>query len=72
MTIRFCTDFQKPFMMVNPLLRNTLQKINFLKWLAYNKINILNVAGPRESNAPGIREETIHWLEYVFEEKSEA
>ena len=32
------------------------------QWLAANRIRILNVAGPRESQQPGIHEQACEWL----------
>jgi len=36
--------------------------LNFKFWMTQNKIEILNIAGPRESFAPGIFEETLNIL----------
>jgi hypothetical protein len=34
----------------------------FRRWLEANRIRVLNVAGPRESNAPGIHEQARAFL----------
>jgi hypothetical protein len=39
-------------------------------WLFSNSINVLNVAGPRESQAPGIYDKTVALLDAVFSELS--
>jgi len=37
-----------------------------LEWIQNNNINVLNVAGPRESNAPGIYQQSFELLNGVF------
>jgi len=39
----------------------------FDNWFAKNKINTLNIAGPRESNQPGIYSEALNTLDKLFE-----
>jgi hypothetical protein len=36
------------------------------RWLDENKIRVLNVAGPRESSAPGIYDEALAYLTRLF------
>jgi len=38
----------------------------FDNWLEKNKINILNIAGPRESKQPGIHSEALNTLDQLF------
>jgi len=38
----------------------------FNYWLEKNKINTLNIAGPRESNQPGIYSESLNTLDRIF------
>jgi len=42
----------------------------FKRWLTANKINHLNVAGPRESNSPGIYNFALEVLTGLFLEKT--
>jgi hypothetical protein len=39
------------------------QAIDVIKWLCENQIQVLNIAGPRESKIPGIYEKTKAFLE---------
>ncbi len=41
----------------------------FRNWLHKNSINALNIAGPRESNQPGIYSETLNILDELLAEK---
>lgn len=36
--------------------------LNIHSWLLDNKVKKLNIAGPRESNSPGIYDATLHFL----------
>ena len=38
----------------------------FKNWLIYNRVSVLNIAGPRESFAPGIYNETLNLLEELI------
>lgn len=37
------------------------------QWLAANRIRILNVAGPRESQQPGIHDQACEWLSRLLD-----
>jgi len=52
LTIAFAMDMEKPCIVIN--LKNPAEYELPLKWINDNKIFKLNVAGPRESNFPGI------------------
>lgn len=43
---------------------NNLQKIS--NWINFNYLEIINIAGPRESNSPGIYMKTLHFLEEIL------
>ena len=46
------------------------QKLSFAvveQWLLDNRIQVLNIAGPRESQQPGICEQTREWLSGLLE-----
>lgn len=51
-TIRCCVELQKPYILINPFAIDAANDI-FL-FLKNNEVEILNVAGNRESIAPGI------------------
>lgn len=55
----------KPFFIIHeePEMVNTQA---FEKWFCENKINVLNVAGPRESSAPGIYSKALEVLNQLF------
>ncbi len=40
---------------------------SFHRWLKHNNINSLNIAGPRESHAPGIYDQTLQLMDKLFE-----
>ena len=44
---------------------DNLQKI--IKWVDGEKIKIMNIAGPRESQSPGIYDSSFNFLSKVFE-----
>ena len=46
-------------------------KKEFITWLIDNKIKVLNVAGKRESNNPGITLAVMHFLVYCLEDERE-
>ena len=48
-------------------LTHNPERSDVIGWIAENEIRILNVAGPRESEAPGIYEAARVFLEEVFE-----
>jgi len=55
-TLEYCEKYNKPYIM-NPLLPVLLSD-----WLVENNIEVLNVAGNRESKAPGIQAETCIFM----------
>lgn len=63
-TMEFCKQQNKPFLEVD--LSNRIDKTAFENWLNSNQIKMLNIAGSRESNSPGIYNETRVLLEYLF------
>ena len=50
----------RPFFVVNLLSKPHFDSVHY--WLEYEKIGILNVAGPRESRVPGIRSMAMAYL----------
>ena len=50
LTKEFCIQQRKPLIIINILNESKSDWLNFNNWLKDNSINILNVAGPRESD----------------------
>ena len=63
-TIECAKRYQRPMFVCDAVDPIANEKIR--EWLMANQITTLNVAGPRESNAPGIGEETYALLKQVF------
>ena len=51
LTLSYAKKYIKPYLIIN---MNKVDYENINKWLLKNKPKILNIAGPRESNYPGI------------------
>ena len=60
LTYRFVLQYAKPFLLVD--LEAPLDRAGLLAWIAGEHVESLNVAGPRESSAPGIERETREFL----------
>jgi hypothetical protein len=60
LTISLCKLHHKPFMVID--LSNEDQKRDLLQWIKENKINVLNLAGSRESFSPGIWKKAYQFL----------
>jgi len=65
LTQRLCRRIGKPFLRVAIDHRSNAQE-QIISWLGLVKPRVLNVAGPRESNAVGIQEQTRALLTAVF------
>ena len=63
-TIELCIQNNKSFIEIE--LTKRVEKAKFNHWLISNNIKTLNIAGSRESNCPGIYDETTPLLEYLF------
>ena len=64
-TVEMAYKYEKPFYMVN-LTQNAMPDI-VDHWLRRFKVQILNIAGPRESNCPGIYDRASTYLNTLFE-----
>jgi predicted Rossmann fold nucleotide-binding protein DprA/Smf involved in DNA uptake len=62
LTRRHCIKMNKPLYIYRLNQQNSLQNENFNNWINENSINILNVAGNRESETPGIYQLTYQAL----------
>ncbi|MCK4664065.1 MAG: putative molybdenum carrier protein [Bacteroidales bacterium] len=66
LTQELCLKNNKPFLLLNITEFIELSKKVFPEWLENNKLNTLNIAGPRESNCPGIQSKTKEFLKMLF------
>lgn len=64
LTISFISYYKKLFLDCNPMEKNIHEKI--VHWIKSNKIEVLNIAGPRESSYPGIYKKVYPILNKVF------
>jgi len=64
-TIEFCIINDKPVLEID--LSEQFDLARAERWLIEHNIRILNIAGPRESNAPGIYSVTRKFLRLLFE-----
>jgi hypothetical protein len=69
LTFSWCSEYARPCFKfdVADLSRINRQQLTELSnWIDNNKIEVLNVAGNRESNSPGIQIYTLTLLERLF------
>jgi hypothetical protein len=64
-TIEYCIQFEKPHFVID--LGRKFKAADFAVWLHENRIETLNVAGPRESKQCGIARQAQYALEELFE-----
>ncbi|MEE4196928.1 MAG: putative molybdenum carrier protein [Bacteroidales bacterium] len=64
-TIDLCKKYHKP-LFFSGISRQKESRILFLSWLSSGQINVLNIAGNRESQSPGIEEKTYRILEFLL------
>ena len=65
LTMDLCSDYNKPLLVID--LENSVLTDRLINWIQNQQINILNIAGPRESNSPGIYDKSLKLLELIFE-----
>lgn len=65
LTLAFTTQGNKPCLVID-LLERCTQSV--YEWLQHHGIKVLNIAGPRESQQPGIYAEAVIFLEQVLDE----
>lgn len=69
-TIECARKHAKPFHIVN-LNANVEDTVSSaIAWLQHNRIATLNIAGPRESEHPGIYQLAYNWLQLFFQKLS--
>ena len=61
-TLDYCARLKKPFYAVNPSVELAKGAWELREWLAMYQPAVLNVAGNRESVAPGIHDEVVRVL----------
>ncbi len=64
LTIKLAQKHKKPHLVKDLFARKGLAPVRI--WLEVNRIKVLNVAGPRESEVPGIHDRAIEFLEELF------
>jgi hypothetical protein len=64
LTIKWARRLKKPCILIDLFQKTDPLKV--LDWLRDHHIQILNVAGPREGEAPGIYEKALSFLREVF------
>jgi putative molybdenum carrier protein len=65
-TVEIAESMRRPILVVDITDRNRDPVAEIVGWIEQVKPQILNVAGPRESGAPGITEEVFHILKDAF------
>lgn len=65
LTIRFAQKYKKPYLTVD--LSEEGDPETTREWLEANQIKVLNIAGLRESELPGIYHRTVQFLREVFD-----
>jgi hypothetical protein len=64
LTKKFCLQYQKPFLEID--LGRDYRPEEIAHWLDDKRIETLNIAGPRESQSPGIYIATMELLNSVY------
>lgn len=64
LTISLCKLYHKPYLIADLARENAETEV--IHWIEENKIDILNVAGNRESVSPGINIRTYKFLVTIF------
>ncbi|TAK78497.1 MAG: molybdenum cofactor carrier [Gammaproteobacteria bacterium] len=64
LTIQEVKEKNKPYLIVDLSIKKDPESV--VKWLADKNIKVLNVAGPRESQSPGIYHQGVGFLESIF------
>jgi len=64
-TIKFCNQFNKPFLFINTDTKAEDNK-KFKSWIKENNVKILNIAGNRSNDNPGIKSKTYLALIKLF------
>ena len=63
-TVKVAEIVKKPYLMIDLSHGGDLEPVRV--WLKANQIKTLNVAGPRESEVPGIHGRAVEFLRQLF------
>ena len=64
LTIECAQQVGKPYLVID--MRQPPDISAIISWLVAQRISALNIAGPRESESPGIEAEAVEWLRELF------
>jgi hypothetical protein len=64
LTIKFAQKHRKPHCVVDLSVGGDPKRVK--EWGKMNRIEVLNVAGPPESNAPGIHDQAVKFLQNLL------
>jgi len=64
LTVRYCEEYRKPCLVVQ--LDADPDPETAIAWIRGNSVRVLNVAGPRESERPGLHATALAYLRRVF------
>lgn len=67
LTIDYCQLLRKPLLLIDLQSEQDLSIVKIRNWMKKYNVQILNIAGPRESSSPGIFELTTRFLEKLIE-----
>jgi hypothetical protein len=62
-TADYAKKVSAPYLIID--LKKSFSAAKIKDWLIMNRIKILNIAGPRESNSPGIHKAAFNFLEQI-------
>ena len=68
LTADYANNWGKPLLILNLNQAEACEELSH--WLSANRIEVLNVAGPRESTNPGIHQKAKDFLARIFPEKA--
>ena len=63
-TMEFAREYNEPRLYLHPDIENPADKLR--TFLKANSVEVLNVAGPRASKEPGVREFVMRTLDKAF------
>ncbi|MEE4258592.1 MAG: putative molybdenum carrier protein [Bacteroidales bacterium] len=66
LTFKLAQEMNKPVLVIDLSENKDARHHKVHNWIHFNHLEILNIAGPRESNSPGIYAETMEFLEELF------
>lgn len=64
LTIKFAQKYKKPYFVIDLSVGGNPESVQ--RWGEVNKINVLNIAGLRETELPGIYHQTVEFLRKLF------